>query len=113
MLLPNAERAEIDPGKLRGYLLSTTHPIGRFKARFFAALGYSAERWLELEADLRLQHLTHDAQAGKATSYGQSFTIRAILNGPNGESAELVSVWFIKPPSSVPHFVTAYPGDEP
>ena len=112
MLVPNAERAEIDPEKLRGYLLSLTHPIGRFKARFFGALGYSAERWLELEADLRLQHLTQDADTGHATAHGQSFTIRAILKGPNGESADVVSVWFIKLHGVVPHFVTAYPGGD-
>jgi len=113
VLLPNAERAEIDPGKLKGYLLSTTHPVGRFKARFFAALGYSADRWLDLEADFRLQHLTQEAVAGPATVHGQPFTIRAILMGPNGESAEVVSVWFVRKQADVPHFVTAYPGDEP
>jgi hypothetical protein len=112
VLLPNAERAEIDAGKLHGYLLSTTHPIGRFKARFFASLGYAAERWEQLESDLRHQHLTHDAEPGSLTPHGRPFTIRAILRGPNGQSASLVSVWFIRAPGDVPHFVTAYPGDE-
>ena len=112
MLLPNAERAEIDAEKLRGYLLSLTHPVGRFKARFFAALGYSADDWQTLEADLRIQHLTQDAEPGKATPHGQPYTIRAILKGPNGESAPLVSVWFVRPSTEEPHFVTAYPGDE-
>jgi hypothetical protein len=62
---------------------ATTHPIGRFKSRFFAALGYSAERWQELATDLRVQHLTQDAQPGDSLPEGQSFTIRAILKGPN------------------------------
>jgi len=48
VLPPNAHLAEIDPQKLHGYLLSKTHPVGRFKARFFAALGDAAERWQEL-----------------------------------------------------------------
>ena len=94
MLLPNAERAEIDAAKLRGYLLSPTHPIGRFKARFFAALGYSADEWQTLEADLRIQHLSQDAEPGTVTPYGQPYTIRAILKGPNGESAFVASIWF-------------------
>jgi hypothetical protein len=34
MKLPNAERAEAPPEKLRDYLLSPSHPVGRFKARF-------------------------------------------------------------------------------
>ena len=76
MLLPNADRAEIDPEKLRGYLLSNAHPVGRFKARFFTALGFSAERWQAREEALRLQHLPEDAHAGKNTTQGQTYTIR-------------------------------------
>jgi hypothetical protein len=108
--LPNADLAEIDPQKLHGYLLSQTHPVGRFKARFFAALGYSAERWLELEADLRRQHLTQDATPGESISGGQLFTIRAILKGPNGQSAVVLSVWLVAAVGGAPRFVTAYPG---
>ena len=110
MLLPNADLAEIDPQKLHGYLLSPTHSVGRFKARFFAALGYSAERWQELDADLRTQHLTQDAQPGELLPEGQVFTIRAILKGPNKQSAVVLSVWFIAAAGGPPRFVTAYPG---
>ena len=109
MLLPNAELAEIDPQKLHGYLLSPTHPVGRFKARFFAALGYAAERWQEFEADLRMQHLTQDAEPAESLPEGQVFTIRAILKGPNGQSAVVLSVWFVTA-GAAPRFVTAYPG---
>jgi hypothetical protein len=37
-LLPDAERALIATEKLRDYLLSPTHAVGRFKAAFFAKL---------------------------------------------------------------------------
>ncbi len=110
MLLPNADVAEIDPQKLHGYLLSSTHPIGRFKARFFAALGYSAQDWQTLEADLRFQHLTQDCQPGESTPEGHLYTIRAILKGPTGQSAMVLSVWFVPTARGVPRFVTAYPG---
>jgi hypothetical protein len=112
VLLPNAAEAEIDAEKLHGYLLSPTHPVGRFKARFFAALGYTAAEWQVLEADLRIQHLSQEATPGPEMAYGQSYTIRAILKGPNGESAIVVSVWFIRVGVAVPHFVTAYPGGD-
>ena len=112
MLLPNAELAEIDSEKLLGYLLSPTHPVGKFKARFFAVLGYSADEWQTFEADLRIQHLSQDAEPGEVTPYGQPYTIRAILKGPNGESALVTSVWFVRPFTPAPHFVTAYPGDD-
>jgi hypothetical protein len=35
MRLPNAEKAVIERRKLTEYLLSETHPTGRFKAQFF------------------------------------------------------------------------------
>lgn len=44
MLLPHAEHAIIERAKLEHYLLSFSHPVGRFKARFFASLGFSADR---------------------------------------------------------------------
>jgi hypothetical protein len=75
MLLPNADSAEIDPQKLHGYLLSRTHPVGRFKARFFAALGYSADQWQQLEVDLRAQHLSQDAEPSGSMPEGQRYMI--------------------------------------
>jgi hypothetical protein len=109
VLLPGAERAQIDPRKLHGYLLSPTHQIGRFKARFFAALGYAADRWQELDADLREQHLTQDAVPGEVLQEGRLFTISAILKGRNGEVAPVRSVWFVPKDGSPSRFVTAYP----
>ena len=111
MLIPNADRATIEPAKLRDYLLSGTHPIGRFKARFFTALGFTPDHWAELADALRIQHLAQDAEPAAPTVHGQSYTIRAILSGPTGQAASVVSVWFISARGDVPRFVTAYPGD--
>ena len=109
MRIPGAERALIDPAKLRDYLLSTEHPIGRFKARFFAALGFTQEKWELFERALREQHLTEEAEAGQTDGDGQAFTVRAILRGPAGQ-APVVSVWFVRIGEAFPRFVTAYPG---
>jgi hypothetical protein len=109
VLLPNAEDAVIEPAKLRDYLLSREHPLGRFKARVFAALGFTAGKWMELESALRTQHLTQEAEPTGAAG-GQKYTIRAILVGPNGQSAVVVIVWFVRAGEGVPRFVTAYPG---
>ena len=110
MRLPNADQAVIEPQKLHGYLLSLSHPVGRFKSRFFTALGYVAEQWQEFESDLRTQHLTQDAELSDSMPDGRLFTIRAILNGRNGQSAIVQSVWFVPLAGGVPRFVTAYPG---
>ena len=112
MRVPNADRALIDRAKLTDYLLSPSHPVGRFKARVFNRLGFRADHWDELERALREQHvLVADAEPGEPEAFGQPFTIRAILRGPNGVAARIVSVWFIRSGEDVPRFVTAYPGD--
>ena len=97
MKLPNASLAIIDSAKLRDYLLSPAHPVGRFKAPFFA----------------RAQHLSQEAQPSAASPYGQKYEIRAILTGAGGRSAEVVSVWIILADEDAPRFVTAYPGGTP
>jgi hypothetical protein len=108
--IPNADQAIVEPAKLRDYLLSRSHPVGRFKAAFFLRLGYSAEGGDQLEADLRSQHLSCDATLDPPTPYGQKYVIRATLVGPGGRSAEVVSVWVVRRGEDTPRFVTAYPG---
>ena len=56
MGLPNCSKAVLAPEKLRDYLLSPAHPIGRYKALFFRTLGYDQTSWQQLETDLRLWH---------------------------------------------------------
>jgi hypothetical protein len=107
--IPNAERAVIEPVKLHAYLLSRNHPIGRFKAAFFQALGYSSENWRQLEEDLRSRHLSQDATAETPSPYGQKYVIRATLVGPSDTSAEVVSVWVVRTGEDFARFVTAYP----
>jgi hypothetical protein len=108
--LPNIENAVIDSEKLRDYLLSSSHPVGRFKAAFFSSLGYTREDWKQLEADLRRQHLTRDAVLCRETSYGRKYEIRGRIRGPAGKAREVVSIWIILVGEKVPRFVTAYPG---
>jgi hypothetical protein len=44
-VLPGADHAVVEGGKVRDYLLSPEHPIGRFKALFFNTLGYARNQW--------------------------------------------------------------------
>jgi len=110
VVLPNASKAEIDPAKLRDYLLSSSHPIGRFKHPFFGALGYSKEQWQQLEADLQNLATTGDARIGQKTEYGQKYEVRGILEGLSEKAAEIVTVWIILDGEDFPRFVTAFPG---
>jgi hypothetical protein len=45
MKLPNAQNAVVDERKVREYLLSPSHPVGRFKAKFFGSIGFAPEGW--------------------------------------------------------------------
>jgi len=108
--LDNADHALVDPDKLRSYLLSPTHPIGRFKAAFFYSLGFRQEEWHRLDEALREHVLSGEAQRGVTSEYGDKFIVRGILNGPF-RSASVVSIWFVRVDEKVPRFVTAYPGD--
>jgi hypothetical protein len=110
--LPSIEYAVIDPAKLRDYLLSPTHPVGRFKAVFFSSLGYTQENWRQLDTDLRQQHLTKDARVREETEYGKKYEIRGEIRGPAGKTAEVVSVWILLVDENVPRFITAYPGGD-
>ena len=113
MRLPNAEKAVIQSEKLRDYLLSPEHPLGRFKAAFFASLGYTRDDWVILEADLRSQHLLLDAEEGERSKYGRKFIITGPLRGPSGVTAQVTTVWIVRTGEEVARFVTAYPSRKP
>jgi len=107
--LPNSENAYIDAAKIRDYILSTAHPIGRFKAAFFFKLGYSQDRWEQLELDIRQQHLPLDAEQIAQSEYGTKYAIKGFLKSPNGGKVLLQSIWIILEGDNIPRFVTIYP----
>ena len=94
---------------MREYLLSATHPVGRFKAAFFGTLGYDADRWEELRDALLAMAQAGDASPAKPSPYGVKYEVRATLTGPNGRSADLVTVWIVLASENHPRFVTAFP----
>ncbi|MGH7858825.1 MAG: DUF6883 domain-containing protein [Candidatus Binatia bacterium] len=112
MKLPAAERAWIEPAKIRDYLLSREHTVGRFKAAFFESLGYSAGAWQRLEADVRALTVAGEATLGRRTKYGQKYEVRGTLQGPSSRSASVVTVWIVRWGEDVPRFVAAFPGEK-
>lgn len=110
MRLPNANRAVIEPAKIRDCVLSKDHPNGRHKATVFESLGYEAAEWERLADDLRTQHLPLDASPGLNDEHGQRYEIRGRLRGPNGHTGIFVSAWVIDGVDAPPRFISAYPG---
>ena len=107
--MPNARRASVPRRKIVGYLLAANHPIGRSKARFFAAFGFSAARWESLAGALRRHALENPVVAREETPFGTRFVIEGILHAPDGRTPAVCVVWLIPQGRYVPRLVTAYP----
>jgi len=108
--LPKAEQAVVAREKLENYLLSRTHPVGRFKAEFFSALGYTRNDWRALEMSIRWL-LSAEAREREQTVYGKKYEVAGVIAGPNGRSARIVTVWIVRRNEDFPRFITAYPGE--
>jgi hypothetical protein len=109
--LPDPERVFIDTAKLRAYLLSDSHPVGRFKAAFFRSLGYTHERPDELEAALRRLARTAEAELDDATVHGQKYRVTGMVVGPAGAAASVTAIWIVLHGERGARFVTAFPGE--
>ena len=112
MRLPNAESLVVEPDKVRGYLLSRTHPIGMHKASFFLSLGYSTATWQHLARDLARIGQENRAEIGRHNGYGQLYVVDGRLGESVGRRALVRTVWILRDGDDRPRLVTAYPGDE-
>jgi len=108
MLLPNRTEAYVPREKLTGYLLSQTHAIGRSKAQFFRAHGYSEQTVDRFEHDVLDVVKTNDVQQVTETPHGTKYVVDGTLETPRGTLVEIRTVWIIEPDER-PRFVTAYP----
>jgi hypothetical protein len=107
MKIPNGNRAIIDDAKVRDYLLSPDHPIGRFKARVFISVGCRLDNWQCLKDDLLALASTIEAMPVQANEFGERWAGTGQLRGPSG--ARVVSVWVIPSEGASPRLITAYP----
>lgn len=108
--LLGADRAFIEPAKIRDYLLSSSHPVGRFKATFFTRLGYSPDEWEKLRDHLLLHAREGEVIDSETTPFGQKHRVRGRLTGPGGKVTTVVAVWLILSGEDFPRLITAFPG---
>jgi hypothetical protein len=87
--LPDGERAIIDPEKLRDYVLSRVHPVGRFKAAFFASLGYEIDNWQDLDRALRAAPVKPKPSPKSAPPTGRSIAFGVCWRGLRGARPKL------------------------
>ena len=108
-MIPNAHLAEIPDAKLRDYLLSTTHPVGRFKAYVFLGLGFSPTDIEPLRVELLRIARDSEDTTSVVSAHGTKFIVRGILSTPTGRQAPVVTVWMLRHGRPAGRFVTAYP----
>jgi hypothetical protein len=109
MKTPNAEHAEVPERKVTHYLLSPESEEGRGKAMFFNARGFSSKQWRMLAIALRAHVRSHNYVQVRRTRWGERYVVDGPLECPDGESANIRSIWNIKPPATHPRLVTAHP----
>jgi len=97
----------IAPEKLTRYLLVQREFDD--KSQFLRQAGYTLETWEQLERDLRVQVLPHDAVLIEQTVYGNILEIRSSLTGPNGQTLFVKTIWMEELRSDVTKFITLYP----
>jgi hypothetical protein len=108
--LPQADLAIIDRQKLTDYALSPEHPVGRFKAVFFAKIGFTIRNWKQLDLELRRLVRQTPAELDDMTRFGQKYVVRGKIVGSRGRTAEILTVWIILKGEQIPRLVTLYPG---
>ena len=111
MVLPNPDRAVVDPSKVRDYLLSHEHPVGRFKAVVFESVGYHRSAWEKLQADLLAVAGLSGAVLKDTSLHGQKYELPAILKGPAGRDLSVITVWLVRRGEEFPRLITVYPGE--
>ena len=109
MRLPNAWRAIVEERKVRRYLLSRTHPVGRFKAAELARAGFEESDWRALVTQLRRLAVRGHAVPGASTAYGQKYLVSGTLRRSGWDGFKVQTVWIVTGPGRPPRLVTLFP----
>jgi hypothetical protein len=112
MLLPRPELAQVDESKIKEYLLSTTHPGGRSKARYLLSRGFDPLRWQELAEALRRHGTCNPVAASVESNYGTRYVVDGSLSTPVGVVTHFRTVWILGIGQARPRLVTAYPMEQ-
>ncbi len=109
MKLPHAAKTRVERKKIVEYLLSSSHPDGSAKARFFMRFGFSSEDWKIFARALRQHGRAHDVTASVGSRHGTRYSVDGLLKTPDGRKPKVRTVWVLAKRSKSPRLVTAYP----
>lgn len=109
MKLPNLDNAVVRAEKISDYLLSSTHPAGRHKARFFERLGFQPSAPQVLTQAFLEHARSNEVTTIEQSRYGTRYTIDGMLISPDGRNPRIQVIWFVESGGNIPYLVTAYP----
>ncbi len=109
MQLPNYEKAVINPQKFTDYILSNSHPIGKYKAAYFKSIGFIKENYHLLINEISKLIKENNIDSKTENEFGKKYVISGIISAPNKKKLKVTTVWFIENNNSIPYFVTVYP----
>jgi hypothetical protein len=109
MKLKNGSKAIVSSFKITEYLLSSSHPIGKSKAKFFMSFGFSAGKWKELSDSLKELASRAEVQKTRLSPFGTSYTVDGKIRTPSGRYPLVRTVWFVEKNGEIPRFITAHP----
>ncbi len=109
MNLPNASQAFIPKNKLINYILSETHPIGKFKAKIFRKLGFNEENADLLETALKKIAQSQEIKDVTQFEYGIKYIIDGEILAPIGKLFKVRTIWIVEIRQIKPRFITVYP----
>ncbi len=108
MKLP--ENVIISQDKLLRYLLLPREEND--KSLFLAAAGYTLSNWEVLERDLHQLTKIREISDTENSPYGIKYEVRGILQGPNGSTLHVVTIWITLGATAETRFVTLFPDRE-
>jgi hypothetical protein len=108
--LPNAEDSFIDSSKLTDYLLSSSHPVGKAKAKFFTAFGFCVEAADQMNEALLQHGKSRTVVEQTESEHGVKYVVECGIETPDARNPCIRSVWIVEAGQTSPRLVTAYPG---
>ncbi len=103
------ENAFVEKSKILDYLLSTEHPTGTGKAKFFMSVGYTRDGWATLRDDLLMIAREGEVAAVTKSPWGVKTVVDGTVIAPAAVEIFLRTVWIDNCLDDVQRLVTAYP----
>ena len=94
--------------KFTDYLLSSTHSVGKHKAKVFkAALGYTIDNWEDLLDNILDNFDETKLIETERIKAGIKYNCIMNLTGPNGNTCPVKTTWILRPETDTYQLVTA------